>query len=266
MIAGVAPLRMRRLSRHMHEWFIGVVPFVESTNVVRRQCALLCKQVGVTRRQNATRHRHKMRHKRQAQFLTMQGLSLQLLRDLWKMLVPCDLVGADILVNLGVVRREREAASSATYARLRIDDRARLDDACREGRCQGQNRGRRVTARIGDEGRAPNALSMQFTQAIDSRLKQSRNRMCMFVPLLVCINIAQAEIRREVHHLRPALEQACHSLGGGGMWQADKRQVGPLRLLAQQQGWIERGLCLLRSLEDGAHLWENVAEPRLWHA
>src|SRR5258708_6704138 len=135
MIAAIAPLCMRRLIDHVYKWFVGIIFFVDSTNVGRGKCPLPRLQISVTRRQDATRHGYEMRNKRQTQpathrMTTSQGCFLKFLDNLRQMSMTGNTVGTYILINLSIVRRESETTASTTDARFRINNHTRFDDTC----------------------------------------------------------------------------------------------------------------------------------------
>ncbi|MNE95723.1 hypothetical protein D3C80_1938540 [compost metagenome] len=80
------------------------------------------------------------------------------------MLMLVNLIGLEVLIDLGIMNAQIHTASCSRNTRLRINnDTLRLDPACLYRRNQSQQRSGRVTPRIGDKINSCSAFTIHLT-------------------------------------------------------------------------------------------------------
>jgi len=117
------------------------------------------------------------------------------------------------------------------------DDRPRrIDEARTRERQEGQERGRRVAARAGDELRRPDLVTMELRDPVHRRAEQLRMRMVAVVPLAVARRVTQPMIRRQIddeRSARPELREPVRAVG-----QRQEQDVAPGDLVVAHE--VER--------------------------
>ena len=144
--------------------------------------------------QHAAHHRDQMRDEGDRRAVPVAaGQGRELLHHLRLMAVAVEAVRAEVLADLGEVRRQLQRPARAGDARLRIDDHAAVEPARRRQRRQAQDGGGRVAARHGDQLRLADGVAVQFGQAVDG-VGQELRRGVVAVPALVVLRFVQAEV------------------------------------------------------------------------
>jgi len=108
------------------------------------------------------------------------------LLDLGRVPVAADVVGREALVALGKMRRQLRLSAGAADAALAVDDDVvGRDQASLEERGQGEDRRRRVAARVGDERGAADPVAEQLRQAVGGATEPLLVGMLVAVPFAV---------------------------------------------------------------------------------
>ena len=149
------------------------------------------------------------------------------LLDFGCMAVRLDLVGERVLGERDVVHLVPAAAARAGDALHGVDDDVR-DQSLLGERREREHRGGRVAAGVGDKVRAADSVAVQFGQAVGGVVDELGVRV-LAVPLLVGLEVAQAEVGGQVDDLEARGAHLRHDRRRGGVRVGDDRGVEPLR-------------------------------------
>ena len=148
----------------------------------------------------------------------------EFLHHLRLMPVPVESVRAEVLADLGEVRRQFQRPARAGDAGLGVDDRAAIEPARRRQGRQPQDRGGGIAARHGHQLRLPDLVAVQFGQPVDG-VRQEVRRGVLAVPARVLPGVVQAEVGAAIDHGRARLDEGAQGLGGGGVRQRREHHV-----------------------------------------
>ena len=131
-------------------------------------------------------------------------------------------------MDLGEVRPLRRRLARARHARLRVDDDVDAGNEKTGGqeRRQGQQRGRRIAARVGHESGAGNGVARQFGQAIDHAVGEA---VRLRIPAGTRGGVPEPERAREVDDPHSALGQRGPEFRRRLVGQGKKDHVGVVR-------------------------------------
>jgi hypothetical protein len=131
-----------------------------------------------------------------------------------------------------------ERAARARHARLGIDDEiARVNQPCLDQRQQQHEDRSRVASRASHKTGLGDVVTIMLGETVDSLLLQVEGNVVVAVPLLVCVRIAQPEVRRHVDDL-DVVRQGDDDLLAGGVRQAAERGINaaPVDLVIGDHG------------------------------
>ena len=149
--------------------------------------------------------------------------SPELLLDLGRVPVTRDAVCADVLIDRDEVGLLARDTTGAGDARLGVDHEV-VDRAGAGQRCQTDDRGRRVAARVRDEVGSSDLVAVELGQAVDGVVDQLR-RDVLAVPLGVHVGIAQPEVGAQIDDADVALAQLRDERRRGSVGVGDDRGV-----------------------------------------
>src|SRR5690606_33508918 len=110
----------------------------------------------------------------------------KLLFNLNRMPVATDAVSSEVVIYRGEMGRIPRFYARSCRAGLGIyNHRMRFDKTCGKKRCQGQDGGGGITARISHQCGRFYLVFMKFRQAVNCPIKSFRKSVCLMVPLLI---------------------------------------------------------------------------------
>mmetsp|Transcript_45096 Transcript_45096/g.141231 ORF Transcript_45096/g.141231 Transcript_45096/m.141231 type:complete len:353 (+) Transcript_45096:196-1254(+) len=198
----VARLRHGAVVQDRDEVLI-VVDGLERLLELRRVHAVL--RLHVDGLEDTARHGHEVRREvddgRGRRAGGLEG-AIEALLDLRRVAVGGDAVGVNAVGNLAEERALLGGTPRPGGAAFRVDDDIiRLDEALLEQRDERQLRGRGVAARVRHEARLGDVPAGHLGEAVDGLLLELHGDVRLTVPLLVGVNVGEAEVRRQVDDL-----------------------------------------------------------------
>ena len=193
----------------------------------------------------------------------LPGGQRKLLLDLGKVPVARCAVGFGVLVALGEKEVDfRLAPGPADPAHAVDDDLRRVQQPGLQQRRERREHAGGIAPRRGHEpgGGDRRAASRQFRQAVDRLGEQRGSRVLVSVELAVNPGVAQAEIRAQIDHPQPGLQQRQRELAGQTVRQREKGGLRPgaddRRSLRRHEGRQRRTLAVARAPQP----WEHVVQ------
>ena len=133
-------------------------------------------------------------------------------------------VGAERAVDFGEVRGEFESAPCAGDARLGVDHRAPVEPARFGERGEREDGRGRVAAGHSHQPRFADRVAVQLGQPVDG-VGEQLGRGVLAVPLLVALELVEAEVGAGVDDGDAVADVAGQPLGGGGVRQRGEDHI-----------------------------------------